>query len=365
MRFEAARGVDWYLVGATVLLFAVGLSVIYSLAVVRAAPSLVTSQLIAAGLGLGVAIGIAQYDYRRLAPFMPALYLLGIVLLIAVLFFGDTVLGAKRWISFGPFQLQPSELMKLGLIGMLAHRLSLVQDYPLRRVVSIIGLIAVPVAIVLFQPDLGTAAVLGASTIVVLLVANLPRRYWAVFGLALLAVIPLIVLNLADYQRQRIQTFLQPTSDPYGSGYNVLQSIIAVGNGGLWGQGIGQGTQSQLEFLPIAHTDFIFAGIAEATGFIGSTVVIVLLSVLVVRALHIGQRAPDQFGFYLATGIAGLWLIQFSVNIAMNIGLMPVTGIPLPFVSHGGTALVVNCIALGLLESIARRRTRSFHARSH
>jgi rod shape determining protein RodA len=166
---------------------------------------------------------------------------------------------------------------------------------------------------------------------------------------------PLVFVNLKSYQRTRVQTFLAPTSDPYGAGYNVIQSIIAVGNGGVFGQGIGQGTQSQLEFLPVAHTDFIFAGIAEATGLVGSTVVIVLLASLCVRALLIARRSLDRFGLFLAIGIGSLWLVQFSINIAMNLGLAPVTGIPLPFVSHGGSALVMNCIALGLLQSIATR----------
>lgn len=365
MKPGAFRGVDWYLVGSPLLLFSIGLSVIYSLAVVREAPSLVTSQSVAAVIGVIVAAYLGYRDYRRLVGMMPVFYVLGILLLIGVLFFGDTVLGAKRWISFGPFQLQPSELMKLGLIGMLASQLYQLRDYPLRKMMLIIGLIALPVSIVLFQPDLGTAATLGASTVIILLVAQLPRRYWVVLGVALAVTVPLVFFNLADYQRERIQTFLRPTSDPYGSGYNVLQSIIAVGNGGLRGQGIGQGTQSQLEFLPIAHTDFIFAGIAEATGFIGSTVVLLLLAILVIRAVLIGQRAPDQFGFFMAMGIAGLWLIQFSVNIAMNIGLMPVTGIPLPFVSHGGTALVMNCAALGFLQSIARRSVQVRYASTH
>ena len=205
------------------------------------------------------------------------------------------------------------------------------------------------------------SVILVIFVFILLLAAKLPRRYWAVLLVVVAVTGPLVVANLQDYQRARIQTFLQPTKDPYGTGYNVLQSIIAVGNGGMWGQGIGQGTQSQLEFLPIAHTDFIFAGIAEATGFFGSSIVVLLLAMLCVRALFIAHRVRDSFGFYFAVGIAALWLIQFSVNIAMNIGLVPVTGIPLPFVSHGGTALVVNCAALGLLQSIAIRNHQRLH----
>ena len=153
---------------------------------------------------------------------------------------------------------------------------------------------------------------------------------------------------------------MSPTSDPYGAGYNVLQSLIAVGNGGLLGQGIGHGTQSQLDFLPVVHTDFIFAGIAESTGLVGSLALILILSFLIVRALHIARRAPDTFGALTASGIASLWLIQVSINIGMNLGLAPVTGIPLPFVSHGGTALVTNLLAVGILEAIAVRARSSY-----
>ena len=320
MRLAPPRGLDWYLVGCVVILFSIGMSVIYSLSVVRDAPGLITSQIIAAIIGCCVAAVVAAYDYRRAESLMPVFYCVGIGLLIAVLFFGDTVLGAKRWISFGPLQLQPSELMKLLLVGLLARQLAQLQEYKIRSIVGILCLIAVPVGIVLFQPDLGTAAVLAMTTFILLLAAKLPRRYWAVLLVVVAVTGPLVVANLQDYQRARIQTFLQPTKDPYGTGYNVLQSIIAVGNGGMWGQGIGQGTQSQLEFLPIAHTDFIFAGIAEATGFFGSSIVVLLLAMLCVRALFIAHRVRDSFGFYFAVGIAALWLIQFSVNIDMNIG---------------------------------------------
>jgi len=250
--------------------------------------------------------------------------------------------------------------MKLILVCVVARILADAAAIRTRTLLSIGLILGLPVGVVLLQPDLGTAGVLVSTVLVVLLAARVPRRYWLMLLAATAVAAPLLVAHLKPYQRTRIETFLAPTTDPYGSGYNVLQSIIAVGNGGMFGQGIGHGTQSQLEFLPVAHTDFIFAGIAEATGLVGSVVVILLLAGLCMRAFLVGQRSPDRFGTYLAVGIGSLWLTQFSINIAMNLGLAPVTGIPLPFVSHGGSALVINCLALGLLESIARRT----HARS-
>jgi rod shape determining protein RodA len=245
--------------------------------------------------------------------------------------------------------------MKLLVILVFARILSEASEFRVRSVAFLSVLAIIPIGIVLRQPDLGTAAVLGLTILCMLGAARLPKKYWLALALIVVVSAPLAFSNLEPYQRTRVETFLTPAKDPFGAGYNVIQSIIAVGNGGVFGQGIGQGTQSQLEFLPVAHTDFIFAGIAEASGLVGSSLVIILLAGLCIRALLIAQRSVDRFGLFLAIGIGSLWLVQFSINIAMNLGLAPVTGIPLPFVSHGGSALVMNCIALGLLQSIAIR----------
>ena len=355
MKPVVIRGIDWYLIGFSLLLVAIGLSIIYSIAIVRGSLSLVTGQVMALIIGIVIAWMIGAYDYRRMKPMVFIFYLLGITLLVAVLIWGDKVLGARRWISLGFFQLQPSEIMKLLVILVFARILSEAAEFRARSIIFLCVLAVIPIGIVLRQPDLGTAAVLGLTILFMLAAARLPQRYWWVLLLIVVISAPLAFANLKPYQRTRVETFLTPTKDPFGAGYNVIQSIIAVGNGGVFGQGIGQGTQSQLEFLPVAHTDFIFAGIAEATGLVGSTLVIALLASLCIRALLIAQRSTDRFGLFLAIGIGSLWLVQFSINIAMNLGLAPVTGIPLPFVSHGGSALVMNFIALGLLQSIAIR----------
>lgn len=361
MRLPNLRQLDWYLLGAVTLLLVVSVVMIYSLTLVRGQADLAWGQATFAGIGLVLASFVLTINYRRLHLLAPALYLGVVALLVAVPFIGTTIFGAKRWLDLGVTQLQPSELAKLVMVLMMARLLSdRYGDFRVKDIGLVLFVLALPVLLVAWQPDLGTAGVLTLTALLMLIVAKLPREIW--FGLVALAgiAVPIGFSSLHEYQLQRIQTFLSPTSDPYGAGYNVLQSLIAVGNGGLLGQGIGHGTQSQLDFLPVVHTDFIFAGIAESTGLVGSLALILILSFLIVRALHIARKAPDTFGALTASGIASLWLIQVSINIGMNLGLAPVTGIPLPFVSHGGTALVTNLLAVGILEAIAVRARSSY-----
>lgn len=350
------RSLDWYALSTVLLLIVTGIVTIYSVTFVRGTTELAVGQAQYALLGLAAAAVLSYIDYRRLRSWSLWLYVLGVGLLVAVAVSGTSIFGARRWLELGFFQLQPSELMKpiLVLLGarVLAARYG---ELRFRELAFFLALVVLPVGLVMQQPDLGTASVLLLVTAVLLVAGRLPRSQWIFLMAAVVIALPILFMNLKPYQVERIQTFLSPASDPYGSGYNVIQSLIAVGNGGMFGQGFGQGTQSQLEFLPVVHTDFIFAGIAEATGLMGSLFVVVLLAFLVLRTLSIARQAPDMFGMLLAVGIAGLWTIQFVVNIGMNLGLAPVTGIPLPFVSHGGTALIVNLAALGVVESIAVR----------
>jgi len=212
--------------------------------------------------------------------------------------------------------------------------------------------------LVLVQPDFGTAIVLIIAIISILFASQLKKIYlFAGTALVLLST-PLLWNFLKDYQKQRIYTFLNPSSNLYGSGYNVLQSIIAVGSGGLTGKGLGQGSQSQLNFIPAARTDFIFAGWAEATGFLGSFLLIILFAILIWRIINVARVSKDNFGYYFSIGAVGILLFQVLVNIGMNLGLMPVTGIPLPFVSFGGTAMVMNFAGIGILQSIYIRHKK-------
>jgi len=215
--------------------------------------------------------------------------------------------------------------------------------------------VGIPTILVAIQPDLGTAFVFVFMWGVMLLVSNAKRIYLVVAGIVGVALLPLIYSLLHDYQRQRVLTFLNPTADPQGTGWNVNQAMIAIGSGQMWGRGLGKGTQSQLNFIPEKHTDFIFAAMAEELGFLGVSVVLFLFSVLFYRGIRIAILARDFFGTYLAVGIMAMLFVHVFVNVGMNIGLLPVTGIPLPFMSYGGTPVVVDLIAIGILESIYTR----------
>ena len=357
MRFEQFKSFDLLVAVLVGLLVITSVAMIYSLTVERTGNSLALNQGIFALVGLAVSGSLAVLYYRRLRTFVLPSFGVGMILLGLVLILGKTVFGAQRWIDLGNFQFQPSEPMKLFLILFLAHALSLREAHQLHRTgfITFTVLLVIAFTLVALQPDLGTAAVFGLVTLSLLLTAKLPRAFWlSLLGVAVIA-LPMAWLNLKDYQVARIETFLRPTADPLGAGYNIIQSLIAVGNGGLFGQGFGQGTQSQLDFLPVVHTDFIFAGIAESVGFVGSAILLSVFAVLILRSLNIARRAPDRFGSSIALGIASLWFIQVVVNVGMNLGLAPVTGIPLPFISAGGTALVTNLAALGIVESIALR----------
>ena len=213
----------------------------------------------------------------------------------------------------------------------------------------------------MIQPDLGSASVVFIITLVLLAFSPLKKIYLVVALAVMIALTPVAWHYLEPYQKHRIEAFMNPKIDPQGTGYNVSQSKIAIGSGGIWGTGLGKGSQSQLNFLPVAHTDFIFAGTAEATGFVGSIFLFLLLAYLVLRVINVAKIAKDDFGMYLALGIGIMFLFQILVNVGMNLGIMPVTGIPLPFVSYGGSAMLLNMACIGILQSIfLRHRKISF-----
>ncbi len=353
------RRIDWILVLTIGLLTLVGIVAIYTITFPTVGFALARSQLLFASLGIVIAVLVTLTDYRSLSSLSYFLYTVGIVLLIAVFFIGSKQFGAARWIDLGFTQLQPSELMKLFLIITLARLFSWWHDsLSLQRLGIILFVAALPTVMVFAQPDLGTASVLGVITLGFLIFGRLPWRWWAgLIGIALIS-LPLFYASLQPYQKNRIKTFVSPSHDVQGEGYNVRQAAIAIGSGGMFGQGLGQGSQSQLNFLPVAHTDFIFAGLAEATGLMGSFILLVLYFVLFFRIYRLAEVAKDMFGTYLALGIVIMLSFQVVVNIGMNIGLLPVTGIPLPYVSYGGTALLLNFLSLGILQSIYIRHKK-------
>jgi len=276
-------------------------------------------------------------------------YVLALLALALVPLVGDVQMGARRWLSLGVFHVQPSELMKWALMLALAHWFASRDAVSWSNVLVALAMIAAPAALIIVQPDLGTTLVLVAAGVVMLLAAGLPWRR-AASGLALaLAALPLVWQHMHAYQKQRVLTFLNPQSDPLGSGYHVIQSMIAIGSGGLFGKGFLHGTQARLHFLPEQHTDFIFAVLAEEGGFVAAGVLLLLYVVMVSRILGIARRAATRFGSLLCVGVATIFTLYATINIGMVTGVLPVVGVPLPFVSYGGSALLTMLLALGLV----------------
>lgn len=357
-KFRLPWGINWALFLVPLLLSIFGVVMIFSVTY-STKPLLMISQIIYILIGLAGAIFLAFFDYRNLRSFSLFLYLIIIILLVLVLIFGDRTFGAARWIDLKIFQLQPSELAKLIITLLLARIFAENQkNFGLKHLFLVFVLVSIPVTLVLKQPDFGTAMVIFWGLLCFLFFSNIKKIILISILAGLILSMPVGWHFLKPYQKQRIYTFINPSLDPYGSGYNVTQAKITVGSGGLLGQGIGKGTQIQLNFLPVAHSDFIFATTAESVGFIGSTFLTILLFFLIYLVLDVAKKSKDLFGFYFAMVWGMILLFQIFVNIGMNLGIMPVTGIPLPFVSYGGSSMLTNMAALGILQSIYLRHKK-------
>ena len=339
-----------------VMICAYGLLILYSAVGQQTAP--VINQLIKIGVAFGVMIVMAQISpifYLRIAPW---LFVIGIMLLIAVLMVGTTVNGSQRWLRIpGVLNFQPSELMKLVIPMMLASYFHDRHLPPLRRhVFWACVMILIPVLLIARQPDLGTSLLIGASGLLVLLLAGISWRY--VFGaiLAGLMAAPALWYVMRDYQRTRVMILLDPERDPLGAGWNIIQSKTAIGSGGLFGKGLFQGTQSHLDFLPESQTDFIVAVLAEELGLVGVTLLLILYILLVGRGVIIAIQAQDTFGRLLAGTITFTFFVYVFVNIGMVSGILPVVGVPLPLVSHGGTAILTLFAGFGIIMSVHTHR---------
>ena len=362
----ALRHIDPVLILTAFALTAIGALMIYSASFARLRDEgftnrfLLNRQVLFAGLGVAAAVIVAAIPYRRIRAWSGALYGIGIVLLTAVLSgLGSASLGAQRWIDLGPLQLQPSEIMKIGVIVVLAAILAQARGTPTALdIVRAIAVVGLPAALIFRQPDLGTLLVLMALLFGVLLVAGTRlRAMLALFVIGVAAVAGLLQLNvLEDYQVARLKAFLDSSADPQITGYNLNQAKIAVGSGGLTGKGLFQGTQTNLDFVPEQHTDFIFTAVGEETGFAGSAVLLALFALFLWRGVRIAMLSKDLFGTLLAAGVVAMVTFQVFVNIGMTIGLSPITGIPLPFVSYGGSSLITNYVATGLLLNVHMRR---------
>ena len=296
------------------------------------------------------------FNYRRLLPLAPFIFGIMLILLLLTLFFGVTAKGASRWFEVGSLIFQPSEFAKLALILFLPWVFGWRKfSFRTRFFLSVLALALVSFPVIL-QPDLGTVFVLVCIWLGVAFMAKVPILYFLLLAFLGISALPIGWKVLAPYQRRRIYSFFNPQADPLGSGYNVLQAIIAVGSGQVWGRGFGRGPQSQLRFLPERSSDFIFASLAEEWGLLGVTIVFVLFFTLLLRILLVAKKASCGFGSLVCVGVFMMILAQFVVNVGMNLGIMPITGIPLPLISAGGSSLLVTLLSLGLVESVALRR---------
>jgi rod shape determining protein RodA len=362
---RAVRHFDPVLVALACALVAFGGVLIYSASLsghpgVGAGHPLV-KQLAFAMLGLGAMAAVAWADYRVYGQMATGLYGLAVLMLMAVLVIGDSAYGSTRWFNFAGQQVQASEIAKILVIIALARYLADRQGRmdDVRVFLMSLAMTAVPAALVLIEPDMGTALVFFAVWLGMVAMAGAPVRYIMVLLGTIVACMPfaaLLVLN--DYQLERFKLWINPNQDPLGGGFNIIQAKIGIGSGGLFGKGITHGSQTQLDFLQTSTTDYIFTVLGEELGLLGAIVLFALFTALLFRGIRAATLSRDQFGRLIATGIVIMILFQVFINIAVNIQLVPVTGIPLPFISQGGSSLIMMFIALGLLEGIVLRHKR-------
>ena len=350
-----AEGVDGTLLVLMLVLSMLGLAALFSASYEN--PARVVSQLMNLTVAFVAMWLVAQVPPQTMMRFAVPAYLIGLAFLVAVALFGDVANGARRWLHVGVTRFQPSEMMKLALPLMLAwyfhkHETTL----KLRNFAVAAMLLIVPLGLIARQPDLGTAALVGAAGFYVIFFAGLSWKVLGTLGGLGLAALPVAWGFLHGYQRRRVLTLLDPTTDPLGAGYHIIQSTIAVGSGGLWGKGWLNGTQAHLEFIPERHTDFIFAVFSEEFGLIGNIVLIVLYLLLIARGLVIAANAATVFARLLAGAISLMFFTYAFVNMGMVSGILPVVGVPLPFLSYGGTALLTLFIGAGILMSVHRYR---------
>jgi rod shape determining protein RodA len=353
--WRVAEGIDSTLLVLLLTLSMIGLAVLYSAS--YDVPGRVAGQVANLAVALAAMWIVAQVPPQTMMRFAIPAYVVGLGFLVAVAVAGDVVNGARRWLHVGVTRFQPSEMMKLALPLMLAWYFHKNESTLRWRDYLVAGLLLlIPLGLILRQPDLGTAGLVGTAGFFIIFFAGMSWRVMGAGVAAGAAAIPLLWPFLHDYQRRRILTLLDPSSDPLGAGYHIIQSTIAVGSGGLAGKGWLNGTQSHLEFIPERHTDFIFAVFSEEFGLIGNITLLVLYTLLVARGLMIATNAATLFGRLLAGSIALQFFVYAFVNMGMVSGILPVVGVPLPFLSYGGTALLTLFIGAGILMSIQRHR---------
>ena len=353
--FFARHHIDGPLLGLILVLMVVSLATLYSATGQDAGAIWSQSKRLAVGLViLVICARIPPDGYRAVAP---AFYVLTLLLLGLVLLLGDSSKGAQRWLDLGILRFQPSELMKLAMPMAVAAYLHATGTAPGTRRLGVVGIIiALPVAAIMIQPDLGTSVIVAMTGMIALYLGGLRWRWIAGFAGTIAAALPVLRLNMHDYQRSRVLTFLNPERDPLGTGYHITQSKIAIGSGGVFGKGFGNGTQASLDFLPESHTDFIFAAFAEEAGLTGAMLLLLLYMALTGRCLIISLRGQETFQRLLGGTLGIIFFVYVFINVGMVCGLLPVVGVPLPLMSFGGTSTVSLLAGFGILMSIQTHR---------
>lgn len=355
------RNLDWIIIGSAILLTSIGLLSLYSSSLGIGDFANFTKQAVFLGVGIGIMLTVSFLSYRLFKNdpyFLLLLWVLGVLALVGLLVFGPEIRGVKAWYRIAGISVDPVEYMKIVLLLLMAKYFSLrhVEMYRIKHIVLSAIYFGIPFALIFFQPNLGSGGLLIILWIIILLVSGLKLRHFlAIMALGILLVSLAWMFVLHDYQKDRIISFVEPELDPLGIGWSQLQSKIAIGNGGIWGTGLGQGTQTQHGFLTEPQTDFIFSAIGEEFGLMGIVIIFVLFFLLLWRVFKIGIQAESNFPRLFAIGFGALLIIQFGVNIGMNIGFLPIVGLPLPFVSYGGSSLLMLFFGLGVLQSIKSR----------
>lgn len=352
--------IDWALLIAILALCSLGVAMIYSTSSdpTRGNSHLYVTQLYAIGIGLGAMVFTLSLDYRTFTDKSHLIYIGLLAFLLYVLFLGSVQMGARRWISIGGFNLQPSEFAKVGVALVLAKYFGETRGTPAWTDLALAGgLTALPLALIAREPDLGTAVTLLPVFLGIAYLAGMRMRILGYMALSLVLIAPVAwKFALKDYQKSRISTFLDPSADARGAGYQQIQARITVGSGGLSGKGYMQGTQGQLRFLPVAHNDFIFSVLAEEQGFAGVIVALGLYLFVILRALEAARLAKDRLGSYLVLGVLASFTFQVVYNITMSAGLAPVKGLTLPLMSYGGSSMIATLAAFGLVLNVRMRR---------
>lgn len=361
--------IDWILIVAVLLILGVGILILYSLSLAdpEHLGNIFVKQSIFVGLGILVMFFFAFADYHYLISYSKWIYFFTLFVLLVVMVWGATTRGTAGWIGVGVFKFQPVEIAKLSLIIFLASFISKKKNElkESTRVIASFVMTGAMVFLVLKQPDLGSALVLVGIWLGMILVSGINRKILLVMMISGILIVGSSWFFLAGYQKARIMNLFQPENDPRGTGYNVIQSIVAVGSGGITGKGVGHGSQSQLNFLPEKHTDFIFAVAAEELGLAGAFFILGLYGLILYRLKMIAQFSQDNFGYLLVSGVMVMLFLQLTINIGMNIGIVPVTGITLPLLSYGGSSLISFLASIGIVLNVCKKQDMSGHKSVH